>query len=267
MARFDNQVALVTGALSGIGLAAAERLHADGAHVILTDLAAPGDAKVADILGRFGDRARYLRLDAATEADWQAASADVAATEKRLDALVHNAGTSAPGLIDELPLEAWRKVQAVNVDGIFLGTKAFAALMSTSGAARKGGASIVIVSSMLGFVAFPNSSAYVASKGAARLFAKAAAIEFAGRQMPIRVNSIHPGFVATPLTMNGLKEIAQENGMDSTDALVANLNSQTPMGRMADADEIASAIAFFCSTDSSYVTGTELIVDGGYTAK
>jgi NAD(P)-dependent dehydrogenase (short-subunit alcohol dehydrogenase family) len=264
MRGLNGNVAIVTGALSGIGLAAAERLHADGAQVILTDLAAPADAKVAATLAGFGERARYIRLDVASEDDWRAARADVEAHEQRLDILVHNAGTSSNGFIETIELEAWRKVQAINIDGIFLGTKTFTTLMAASGQSRKGGSSIVVVSSMLGLVGFANASAYTASKGAARLFTKSAAVEFAGRQMPIRVNS---GFVATPLTLSGLKEIAEENGMPSAEPLIDELNKTTPMGRMGDSEEVAAAIAFLCSTDSSYITGSELVVDGGYTAR
>lgn len=267
MQGFNNNVALVTGALSGIGLAAAERLHADGAQVILTDLADPADPKVAAILANFGARARYIRLNVANEDDWNAARANVDAHEKQLDILVHNAGTSGNGYIDTITFSEWRKVQSVNIDGIFLGTKAFSSLMSASGKARKGGSSIVIISSMLGLVGFANVSAYCASKGAARLFTKSAAVEFASREMPIRVNSVHPGFVATPLTLSGLKEIASENGMPNADALITELNKTTPMGRMGDSEEVAAAIAFLCSTDSSYITGSELVVDGGYTAR
>lgn len=262
-----NAVVLVTGALSGIGLATSERLHAEGASVILTDLAEPGDAKVASILGRFAGRVRYIRLDVTNEQDWAAARADVEGKEGRLDGLVHNAGTTSNGYVETLELAAWRKVQAINADSIFMGTKAFTTLMVKSGTDRKGGASIVIVSSMLGMVGFAAATPYNASKGSARLFSKATAIEYASRQMPIRVNSVHPGFVATPLTLDGLDKIARETGLNSAEPIVEEINRMTPVGRMGDPEEIAATITFLCSTDSSYMTGSELVVDGGYTAR
>lgn len=267
MERLNGDVALVTGALSGIGLASAQRMHAEGARLILSDILAPEDPAVAEVLAGFGGRARYLRLNVMEEADWNAARANVDADEARLDILVHNAGTSALGAIEDVPLEAWRRVQAVNSDGLFMGTKAFATLLASSGAQRKGGASVVIISSMLGIVGFPNSVAYVTSKGAARLFAKAAAVEFAERRMSIRVNSVHPGFVATPLTLSGLDRIAADNGLPSAEPIIADLNSKTPLGRMAETAEIASVVAFLASDDAAYMTGSELLVDGGYTAR
>lgn len=267
MLRAQDDVVLITGALSGIGLASAERMHRDGATVILTDISAPGDARVTGVLNRFDGRARYLRLDVTNEDDWAAAAADVRAKEGLLDALVHNAGMSANGYVETLDLEAWRKVQALNSDSIFMGTKAFTTLLAKAGESRKGGASIVIISSILGIVGFATATPYNASKGAARLFSKAAAIEYASRKMPIRVNSVHPGFVATPLTLNGLAEIAQETGLNSADPIIAQLNEMTPMGRMGEPEEIANVVAFLCSTESSYMTGSELVVDGGYTAR
>lgn len=222
---------------------------------------------MASILAPLGGKARYFRLDVTSEADWAQARTNVEALEGRLDALVHNAGMSSNGYLETLELEAWDKVQRLNADSIFMGTKAFTALMARSGADRKGGSSIVIVSSMLGLVGYAAAIPYIASKGSARLFAKGAAIEFASRQMPIRVNSVHPGFVATPLTLDGLAQIARETGLDSSDPIIEEVNRMTPVGRMGDASEIAATIVFLCSTDSSYMTGSELVVDGGYTAR
>lgn len=267
MNRLQGKIAVITGALSGIGLASARRMHAEGASVILSDLAPADSAQVAAVLAGFGERARYLRLDAMEEQDWNAARDSIAAREARLDILVHNAGAAAPGLLETLSLDAWRRVQAVNTDGLFLGTRAMIDLLAHSGEGQQGGSSIVIISSMLGMVGFVNSSAYVTSKGAARLFTKAAAVEFAGRGLPVRVNSIHPGFVATPMTLSGLEKIAAENGMPSTDMLVEQLNSKTPMRRMGTPEEIASAVAFLASPDAAFMTGSEMMVDGGYTAQ
>lgn len=265
--RFSGQVALVTGALNGIGLAISQRLAREGATVLLSDLAGDADPLARERLSTVGGKARYLQLDVTSESAWQAAAASIGAGEGRLDILIHNAGTTTNGSIEELSLEAWRRVQAVNSDSIFLGTRAFAVLLSDSGRDRKEGASIVVISSILGLVGFANAAPYTASKGAARLLTKALAVEFAGRDLPIRVNSVHPGFVGTRLTLDGLDRIARENGLADARPIIADINAQTPLKRMGEPEEVAAVVAFLCSGDASYMTGSELVVDGGYTAR
>ena len=179
MRRLEGRVALVTGALRGIGLAAAERLLAEGARVVLTDLLPEGHAEVAAVLDRLGVAAHYLPLNVTDEAAWQAAAAQVRADHGRLDVLVANAGTDCTARVEEISLADWHRVMAVNVDGLFLGVKHFAALMDESGKTTRGGASVVAISSIMGIVGIADAAAYNTSKGAVRLFCKAVAIEFA----------------------------------------------------------------------------------------
>lgn len=267
MQRLEGRVALVTGALRGIGLAAVERLLAEGARVVLTDLLPAGHADVAAVLARLGTAAHYLPLNVTDEAAWQAAAARVRADHGRLDVLVANAGTDCTSRVEDISLADWHRVMAVNVDGLFLGVKHCAALMDESGKTTRGGASVVAISSIMGIVGIADACAYNTSKGAVRLFCKAVAIEFAQKRMAIRVNSVHPGFVRTHLLEQGMAGWVEKGMGTSVEALMEGLGASTPMGRIAEPGEIAPAIAFLASDDASYVTGAELVVDGGWTAQ
>jgi NAD(P)-dependent dehydrogenase (short-subunit alcohol dehydrogenase family) len=267
MNRLEGRVALVTGALRGIGLATAERLLAEGAVVVLTDLPDAGNAEVAAVLDRLGPAARYIRLNVAQEADWQAAITQLRTDHGRLDVLVGNAGTDCTARVEEITLADWRRVMAVNVDGLFLGVKHCAPLMSETGKTTRGGASIISVSSIMGMVGISDASAYNTSKGAVRLFCKAVAIEFAEKRMAIRVNSVHPGFVRTRLLEQGMEGWVEKGLADNAQILLDGLAARTPIGRIADPAEIAPAIAFLASDDASYITGAELVIDGGWTAQ
>lgn len=259
--------ALVTGALRGIGLATAVRLAAEGAQVLVTDLSAPDDPLVGEVLARLGPRAAYLPLDVATEGDWEQARDWVHNRWGALDILVNNAGTDMVGPVDQASLAAWHRLMAINVDSVFLGVRAFTSALAAGGAQRRGGASVVNVASIMGLVGFAETSAYNTSKGAVRLFTKAVAIEFAQAQKPIRVNSIHPGFVETPLLQVGMQRWVDQGKAAKAQDLIDALAGMTPMRRLAQPDEIASAIAFLASADASFMTGSELVVDGGWTAQ
>lgn len=259
--------ALVTGALRGIGLATAVRLAAEGAQVLVTDLSAPDDPLVTQVLARLGPRAAYLPLNVAAEGDWDLARDWVQNRWGALDILVNNAGTDMVGPVDQASLAAWHRLMAINVDSVFLGVRAFTAALAAGGAQRRGGASVVNVASIMGLVGFAETSAYNTSKGAVRLFTKAVAIEFAQAQKPIRVNSIHPGFVETPLLHVGMQRWVDQGKAAKAQDLIDALAGMTPMRRLAQPDEIASAIAFLASSDASFMTGSELVVDGGWTAQ
>ena len=156
---------------------------------------------------------------------------------------------------------------SINVDGVFLGTKHFVPMMAACGADFKGGASIINISSIMGIVGYSEVSAYNASKGAVRLFTKGIAIEFATKKMPIRANSIHPGFVMTPLMQAGFERWVEKGFASDPQVLVDTMAATTPVGRLGDPAEIAGAAFFLAGEDSSYVTGAEIVVDGGWTAQ
>lgn len=258
---------LVTGALRGIGLATAERLAAEGAQVIVTDLSPSDDPLVGQVVGRLGAGAVYLRLDVTSEADWDLARGWVDNRWGALDVLVNNAGTDMVGPVDQASLAAWHRLMAVNVDSVFLGVRTFTAALAAGGGGRRGGASVINVASIMGLVGFAETSAYNTSKGAVRLFTKAVAIEFAQAQKPIRVNSIHPGFVETPLLHVGMQRWVDQGKAAKAQDLMDAIAGMTPVKRLAQPEEIASAIAFLASSDASYMTGSELVVDGGWTAQ
>ena len=264
--RLPGRVALVSGGLRGIGLAIGERYLAEGAAVVLADLAAPGDPLVTATLERLGAAASYARLDVAEESDWQAAERSIRAGHGRLDILVNNAGTDLVGAVESIDLAAWRRIMSINVDGVFLGTKTMTRLLAESGASTPCGSSVINVSSIMGLVGYSETSAYNTSKGAVRLFTKSVAIEFASKRTPIRVNSLHPGFVNTPLLAAGMRRWVEQGAAAKVQDLIDALAAATPNGRIAEPAEIAGAAFFLASDDSSYCTGSELIVDGGWTA-
>ena len=266
MKRLEGRVALVSGALRGIGLAIAERYHAEGAKVVSTDLADPDDANVAQTLARMPGSI-YLKLDVAVEEEWRRVEQTLRSQLGRLDVLVNNAGIDCTGAVEALELSAWRRIMSVNVDGVFLGTKTFTPLLAESGRSTPFGSSLINISSIMGLVGYADTSAYNAGKGAVRLFTKSVAIEFAQKRTPVRVNSIHPGFVKTPLLEIGMQKWVALGLADKAQDLIDQLAAATPNGRLAEPAEIAGAAYFLASDDSSYCTGSELVVDGGWTAR
>ena len=249
--RVANKIALVTGAASGLGAETARRLAAEGAFVMLTDR----DPAVADVAAAIGDRADSVLHDVTSEADWAAAVAKTLERFGRLSILVNNAGVAGGGL--ELlthSFEDWRQILSINLDGVFLGLRYCGPVM-----AAKGGGSVINLSSILGKVGLAGAAAYCASKGGVVLLTKAAALEWA--PLNIRVNSVHPGFIDTPMVSGALH--AAENGNEMRDMLIA----AHPMARFGVPREIADAVVFLASDESSFMTGAELVVDGGYTAQ
>ena len=252
--RVKGKVALVTGAAMGLGAETARRLAREGASVMLTDLdEGAGDAVTAEIVAASG-KAAFLRHDVAQESDWEAVIAATVARFGGLQVLVNNAGISGGKLpLLEHSLDDWRRVMSVNLDGVFLGLRHAGPAIAASG-----GGSVINLSSILGKVGLPNAAAYCASKGGVLLLTKAAALEWA--PLGIRVNSVHPGFIETPMVATAMRNA--ENGNEMRDQLI----SAHALGRFGAPREIADAILFLASDESSFMTGAELVVDGGYTA-
>ena len=262
--RLAGKIVLITGAASGIGRETARVLAREGASVAVTDLDAAGAEQTAKAIVAEGGRALWRVLDVTSEADWEAGVAWVVEKWGHPNVLVANAGISFAKPVAEMTLEEWRRVMAVNLDGVFLGTKHILHAM------RKGsGGSIVIVSSASGIKASPGASAYCASKAALRLFAKAVALECRENGDNIRVNTVHPAGVLTPMweSMDFWKDlVAQHGNEEGAWKALGALPEGSPLKRFATPAEIAQAILFLASDESSFVTGSELVVDGGYTA-
>jgi 3alpha(or 20beta)-hydroxysteroid dehydrogenase len=264
--RLDGKVALVTGGARGIGAACARTLGAAGAAVLVTDILEDvGHATVGD-LGRDGIRAAFVVHDVRTEDAWAGAVARAIELFGGLDVLVNNAGVEIMRPITDTSLEEWRRVQSVNVDGVFLGCKHGITVMRPGGAAGQGG-SIINLSSIAGLIGSPGLAAYCASKGAVRLLTKAAAVECARFGLGVRVNSVHPGLIETPMLQNLFRETVALGIAPDEQSGRAAAFAQQPMGDVrAVPQDIANVILFLASDASRYVTGSEYVADGGFTA-
>lgn len=250
--RLEGKIALITGAASGIGWVTAELFAREGAIVILADRAADKLTPRLNSLQARGGRHRAVALDVTSEDDWKRALLEIERDFGRLDVLVNNAGIGYFQSIADTSFEEWRTILAVNLDSVFLGTKHALPLL-----ARSGKGSIVNVSSIRGQVAGPNVAAYSASKAGVRLFTKSTAIECAAARNGVRANSVHPGVIETPMSAQALEDPVK---------LQKSLE-HIPVGRLGKAAEIAAAIVFLASDESSYMTGSEMTIDGGYTAQ
>ncbi len=248
--RLAGKVALVSGAASGMGQSEATIFAREGAKVIVADILEAEGKQVADKIAAGGGQARFVKLDVTSEAEWDAAVKAAVGAFGKLDVLVNNAGISGTYDQDMLSSAAWDKVMAVNAKGVFLGMKAAIPLMK-----KAGGGAIVNISSISGFVGQDGvHMAYNASKGAVRIMTKTAAVQFAGDG--IRVNSVHPGFMPPMRT--------SKTAADPT--WRARMLGAVPMKREGRVEEVAHAVLFLASDEASYITGTELVVDGGYLA-
>jgi len=257
MDRLAGRVALITGAASGIGKATAERLAAEGAAVMVTDVDDEGGKEVASKLDGCGQRAAYLHLDVVSEPEWQQAVEGALEQFGGLDVLVNNAGVRGePEPIEETSLPSWDRSIAIMQTGVFLGMKSAAPALLKSGHA-----SVVNISSVFGASGgFGTSPAYHAAKGAVRILTKTAALHWAKRG--VRVNSVHPGFIDTPLLRPG--SAGGRSGSSAFERAVLNV---TPLGRLGRPEEVAAGVAYLASDDATFVTGSELYIDGGYMAR
>ena len=251
MGRLEGKVALVTGASGGMGEAEARLFAAEGARVAVCDVR---DSQGQSVASEIGDAALFLHLDVTREEDWNAAVAATVERFGRLDALVNNAGIAEAAPLEEMSLESYNRVIAVNQTGVFLGMKAVVPAMTDAG-----GGSIVNISSIDGMVGMNGILSYVASKWAVRGMTKAAAMELGSRG--IRVNSIHPGFILTDM---GVPEGVEPGVIH--ELLDGHARKLAPMGRAGKPEEIARLAVFLASDDSSYSTGSEFVADGGLIA-
>lgn len=251
--RLENKVALISGGAAGIGGATARTFVAEGAQVAITDIKEAEGQALAKELGK---QAFFLRHDVTDEAQWQNAVAETVKRFGRLDILLNSAGVGVSSDFEETSLAEFRKVMAINSTGTFLGCKHAVPAMRKSG-----GGSIVNISSVLGLRGAGRTAAYAASKGSVRLLTKAIAV-WAGKQATnIRCNSIHPGFIDTPMNQPRYSASMGEN-------LTGKqwMESLHPIGRLGTPQEVANLILFLASDESSFCTGAEFVIDGGLTA-
>lgn len=256
MKRVQDKTAIVTGGALGIGKAACSLLAREGASVVIADIDDENGNALADSLSSEGLSAVFKHLDVASEQEIKDVVEEVWQEFGHIDILVNNAGIAGANKpTHELTVEEWQKVMDVNVKGVFLGTKYTVPRMLKSG-----GGSIINLSSIYGLVGAPDIPPYHASKGAVRLMTKTDALLYA--EKGIRVNSVHPAYIWTPL----VEKLAKDSGQDPK-AFRKQLDSKHPVGHVGEPDDIAYGILYLASDESKFMTGSELVIDGGYTAR
>ena len=256
MGRVEGKVVLITGGRRGLGKASAVMLAREGAKVAISDRKEEGADAVLEEIGKAGSEGMFILQDVSKEDDWKKAIAAVLDRFGKLDILVNNAGVGVGKNIEETTLDDWHFVMSVNLDGVFLGTKYGIEAMKKSG-----GGSIINMSSIEGIVGDRRLASYDASKGGVRLLTKSAALHCAERKYNIRVNTVHPGFIDTPMVEGFVK--AQGDPETVRQGLI-NLH---PVGHLGEPDDVAYAVLYLASDESKFATGSELVVDGGYTAQ
>jgi NAD(P)-dependent dehydrogenase (short-subunit alcohol dehydrogenase family) len=257
---------LITGAGSGIGRGAALALAAEGASIVATDVDDKGAAETAALIAKAGGKAVTLHHDVTSESRWAEVVAEIKKTQGALHILVNNAGIGIAANIFEMSHADWQRQMAINVDGVFFGVKHAIPLIAASG-----GGSVINISSVAGLQGAPGLAGYCATKGAVRLFTKAVALECAQAKMNVRVNSVHPGIIDTAIWqkipqggMGSLRLNATQPGANAIDPNV--IAASTPLGYAGLPSDIAAGIVFLASDESRYMTGSELVIDGGITA-
>jgi NAD(P)-dependent dehydrogenase (short-subunit alcohol dehydrogenase family) len=209
----------------------------------------------ADIIAA-GGAATARFQDVTDEADWDTLMGEIIDAHSRLDVVVNNAGIALTGNVEDASMEDWRKTQAVNLDAVFMGTRAAVRTMKNTGG------SIINISSIEGIIGDPNTAAYNASKGGVRIFTKSAALHCAAEDYNIRVNSVHPGFIVTPMVEEGIASMGEE----AAAMMEARVLAEIPLKAMGEPLDIANGCLFLASDESKYMTGSELVIDGGFTA-
>lgn len=249
--RLENKVALISGGARGQGAAEARLFASEGARVVIGDILDDEGRQVEAEINEVGGECIFVHLDVTSEDDWQTAVNMAVDRFGKLDVLVNNAGIFKLGNVEETSPDLWDEIMDINAKGVFLGTKCAIPEMR-----KAGGGSIINISSVAGLIGTQYSAAYGASKGAVRLFTKSAAIQYA--REGIRVNSIHPGVIETDMTAPNLlgNQEARQHSV-----------SRHPLGRLGQPEDIAFGALFLASDESSFMTGSELVIDGGLTAQ
>lgn len=251
--RYSDKVALITGGASGIGAATAKLIASEGGKVYITDINDELGQKTAKAIN-----AVYTHQDVSKEEDWQRVMKMIFAAEARLDVLVNNAGIFMRASIEETDMSIWQRTIDVNLTGTMLGCREAIKIMKKNPGGPKG--SIINVSSITGFIGLASGAAYTASKGGVRLMSKSVAVHCAREYKNIRCNSLHPGAIDTPMNQAAFDASGDPEGVR------AFFEGIQPIGRMGTSDENAEAIAFLGSDEARFITGTELVVDGGWLA-
>ena len=248
--RLENKVALISGGARGIGAAVTRAFAREGAKIVIGDVLEDEGRRTAEEVTGAGGECYFVKLDVISEADWARAANEVTTRFGKLDILVNNAGVSARGNVEETSEADWSRTMDINVKGAFLGSKQAIPMMMAEGG------SIIKISSGAGIAPQPNTSgAYAASKGAVRIFTKSTAVQYAKEN--IRCNSVHPGPIETDMLLGTRPE------SDELDVMMGRV----PLGRFGRAEEIANGVLYLASDESSFVTGSELVIDGGRTAQ
>jgi len=263
----SGKTALVTGGARGLGAAAAKRIAGAGANVLITDIlddvAAGTIAEIRDA----GGTAAFFHHDVTSPDDWSAAVKFCVDTFGSLDILLNNAGILQPGTIFDASFEDFQRVMNVNVSGVWLGMKTALPQMIEDGAKHAGGASIINISSVAGIVGAGGLSAYSTSKGAVKLLTKSVAMECTNAGHKVRVNSVHPAIIKTDMATDIANEMENSGAVSSVDEAIGMMSLAHPIGRLGQPKDVASAVLFLASDASSYMTGAEVVVDGGFTAQ
>ena len=261
-----GKVALVTGAAKGIGAACAATLAGHGASVVVADIDAQAGRAVADAIIKEGGDAVFMALDVTDQAQWQTTVSAVVDHHGGLDVLVNNAGIAIVHTLLETSLEEWRRVHAVNLDSVFIGTRCAVEVMRPGGRSGRGG-SIINLSSVGGLIGAEGLSSYCSSKGGVRLFSKSVAVECGRAGYGIRVNSVHPGNTDTPMFRQELEDMHRKGAVASTEEALKFYMDMQVLPEIGQPRDIAAMVLFLASDAARFITGAEFVIDGGLTAQ
>lgn len=267
--KVEGKVVLLTGAAKGIGACSARMLADAGAHLVLTDIDSSSGESLANELNRADNEVIFMRHDVSLEDDWIRVVERIDQHFSGLDVLINNAGIALIKPIEQTTLAEWRKISRVNVDGVFLGMKHCLSVMKDRAKSSIAGGAMVNLSSVAGMVGVPSALAYTMSKAAIRHMTKSAAMEFAELGYNIRVNSVHPGLIKTDMADRIYQSWADSGalGTHDVDETEKAMIAMHPLGRHGQPEDIAKGILYLASDDSAYMTGSELVIDGGFIAR